>query len=265
MQKKQILLGIFLVFLGMMLATPSYIFGNEVKTPPSQERFSRAELNQMLAPIALYPDSLLDQMLMAAKYPREVAAADRWIKENQNLKGGALDAALKNKNWRVSVMSLVHYPRVLSMMGEKIEWTTRLGHAFLSQKNDVMDTIQELRDEAEESARNSRPPTPPAPEVGYGYGPYPYPPPPPVYPVRLTPVNVSPSFPSILCDLIFLRPAGVAVLGLGLAATVVAAPFALPTGSMGQVSQNLIGGPFNFTFVRPLGTWQTWEVSPPGR
>jgi len=81
MQKKQIVLGIFLVFLSMMLATPSYIFGNEVKSPPSQEKFSREELNQMLAPISLYPDSLLSQMLMAATYPLEVVAADRWVKK----------------------------------------------------------------------------------------------------------------------------------------------------------------------------------------
>ena len=262
MQKKQIVLGIFLVWLGMMLATPSYIFGNEVKSPPPQEKFSREELNQMLVPIALYPDSLLTQMLMAANYPLEIAVADRWVKENQNLKGVALDAALKNKNWHESVKSLAHYPRVLSMMFEKIEWTTRIGNAYLNQKNDVMETVQGQRADAE-AAVNPRPPTPPAPEAGYG--PYPYPPPPPVYPVRLTPINVSPSFPSILCDIIFLRPAGIAALGIGLGATVVALPFALPTGTMGQVSQKLIGGPFEFTFERPLGTWQTWEVSPPGR
>ena len=262
MQKKQIVLGIFLVWLGMMLATPSYIFGNDVKSPPPQERFSREELNQMLVPIALYPDSLLTQMLMAANYPLEIAVADRWVKENQNLKGVALDAALKNKNWHESVKSLAHYPRVLSMMFEKIEWTTRLGNAFLAQKDEVMDTIQGMRADAE-AAGNPRP----TPEPEPGYRPYPPPPPayPPVYPVRVVPVEVTPSFPSILCDIIFLRPAGIAALGIGLGATVVAMPFALPTGTMGQVSQKLIGGPFDFTFVRPLGTWQTWEVSPPER
>ena len=258
MLKKRIVLIVFLVFLGIIIAAPPNIFGTEVKSPPLKQRFSREELNQMLAPIALYPDSLLSQMLMAATYPREVEAADRWVKSSPNLKGDAFNAALKNKKWPVSVKSLVYYPRVLSMMGEKIEWTTRLGHAYLNQKNDVMETVQGQRADAEAAVNPS--PTP-EPEAGYG----PYPPPPPVYPVRLTPVNVSPSFPSILCDLIFLRPAGVAALGLGLAATVVAMPFALPTGSMGQVSQNLIGAPFEFTFERPLGTWQTWEVSPPER
>ena len=254
--KKNIFIRIFVVFFTIMLATPPYIFGNEVKNPPSQERFSREELNQMVAPIALYPDSLLTQMLMAANYPLEIAVADRWVKEHPNLKGNALDTALKNKNWHESVKSLVHYPRVLSMMFEKIEWTTRLGNAFLAQKDEVMDTIQRQRADAE-AAVNPRPT--PEPEPGYG----PYPPPPPVYPVHVSQVEVPPSFPSILCDIIFLRPGGIAVLGLGLAATVVAMPFALPTGSMGQVSQNLIVEPFNFTFVRPLGTWRTWEVTPP--
>ena len=86
MHKKHIFLGIFFVFLSMMLATPCYIFGNEVKSPPPKERFSREELNQMLAPISLYPDSLLTQMLMAANYPLEIAAADRWVKGNRILK-----------------------------------------------------------------------------------------------------------------------------------------------------------------------------------
>ena len=149
MGKKHIFLRIFLVLLSMMLVTPSYIFGNEVKTLPRQERFSREELNQMLAPIALYPDSLLAQMLMAATYPLEVVAADRWVKENPNLKNDALDAALKEKDWDVSVKSLAHFPQVLAMMDEKIEWTTRVGDAFLAQQDEVMDTIQGLRAKAE--------------------------------------------------------------------------------------------------------------------
>ena len=257
MQKKQIVLGIFLVFLSMMLATPSYIFGNEVKSPPSQEKFSREELNQMLAPISLYPDSLLSQMLMAATYPLEVVAADRWVKKNPNLKGGALHAALKNKDWNVSVKSLVHFPRVLSMMGEKIEWTTRVGNAFLTQKDEVMDCIQEQRADAG-AAVNPRPPS----EQQAGYGPYA---PRPVYGAPVAPIEIRPSFPSIFCDILFLRPAGIVALGLGCAAAVVAIPFSLPSGSTPQVCQQLIVGPFDFTFLRPLGTWQTWEISPPER
>jgi len=257
MQKKRIALKIWLVLVGIMIAAPLNIFGTEGKTPPLPQRFSREELNQMLAPIALYPDSLLSPMLRAATFPVEIVAADRWVKESTNLRDDAFNAALKNKKWDESVKALAHNPRVLSMMAEKIDWSTRLGIAFLNQKNDVMDSIQELRADAEAAAGNHRPPAP-GPNVVYA----PYPPPPPVYPVRVTREEVPPSFPSILCDLIFLRPAGLAALGLGMGATVVAAPFALPTGTMGQVSQKLIGGPFEFTFVRPLGTWETWEVRP---
>lgn len=248
MQKKQIVLGIFLVFFSMMIAKPPYIFGNETKSPPPQEKFSKEALNQMIAPIALYPDTLLTQMLVAATYPLEVVAADRWVKDNPNLKEGALDEALKNKDWNESVKSLSHYPRFLSMMGEKIKWTTQLGNAFLSQKDEVMDTIREQRTEAEVAGNHG-----PIPELGAGYRQYP---PPPVYPVPVSRVEVTPSFPSMICDLIFMRPAGMVALGIGLGATVVAMPFALPTGTMNQVSQKLIADPFNYTFVRPLGDWR---------
>ena len=149
MQKKQTFLGIFLVFLSIMVAVPSDIFGSEVVATPTQDRFSEAELDQMLAPIALYPDSLLGQMLMAATYPLEVVEAARWVRQHPNLKGDVLDQDLQNTDWDVSVKSLAHFPEVLGMMDENIEWTTRVGDAFLAQRDDVMDTIQDLRARAE--------------------------------------------------------------------------------------------------------------------
>ena len=149
MQKKQTFLGIFLVFLSIMVAVPPDIFGSEVVATPTQARFSEAELDQMLAPIALYPDSLLGQMLMAATYPLEVVEAARWVRQHTNLKGDALDQDLQNTDWDVSVKSLAHFPEVLGMMDENIEWTTRVGDAFLAQRDDVMDTIQDLRARAE--------------------------------------------------------------------------------------------------------------------
>ena len=93
--------------------------------------------------------TLLAQMLMAATYPLEVVEAARWVGKNPNLKGDALDQALQDTDWDVSVKSLAHFPQVLAMMDEKIEWTTRVGDAFLAQKDDVMDTIQDLRAKAE--------------------------------------------------------------------------------------------------------------------
>ena len=103
----------------------------------------------MLAPIALYPDSLLAQILMAATYPLEVVQAERWTKANENLGGDQLNDALDKKNWDPSVKALVPFPQVLSMMSENLEWTQKLGDAFLDQQDGVMDTVQELRGKAE--------------------------------------------------------------------------------------------------------------------
>ncbi|HJX31241.1 MAG TPA: DUF3300 domain-containing protein [Thermodesulfobacteriota bacterium] len=149
MQKKHPVLGIFLVFFSIMVALPPNIFGAEAVTAPPQDRFSEAELDQMLAPIALYPDSLLAQMLMAATYPLEVVEAARWVSQHPDLKDELLDEALLEKDWDISVKSLAHFPEVVIMMDENIEWTTRVGDAFLVQKDGVMDSIQELRARAQ--------------------------------------------------------------------------------------------------------------------
>lgn len=110
--------------------------------------FTREQLAQMLAPIALFPDSLLSQVLMASTYPLEVVEADRWLKKNADLKADALDEALIEKEWDPSVKSLCHFPSVLGAMSEKIVQTTRLGDAFLAQQDAVMDMVQELRAKA---------------------------------------------------------------------------------------------------------------------
>lgn len=149
MKKKSVFLSISLVFLSAIIMAPPFVFGYEAMTVIPQEKFSEEEMDQMLAPIALYPDSLLAQMMMAATYPLEVVEAARWVSQRPDLKGELLDQALLEKDWHVSVKSLAHYPRVLSMMDENIEWTSRLGDAFLVQKDDVMDTIQELRARAQ--------------------------------------------------------------------------------------------------------------------
>ena len=103
----------------------------------------------MLAPIALYPDPLLVQMLMAATYPLEVVEAARWTNANQNMKGDQLASALEQKGWDPSVKSLVNFPNALAMMDGNLEWTQKLGDAFLAQKDQVMDTIQYLRSKAQ--------------------------------------------------------------------------------------------------------------------
>ena len=149
MKKKNFFVRIVVVFLTMFFAGAPYTFGQPAGNTTAQEKFSQEELDQMLAPIALYPDSLLAQMLMAATYPLEIVEAARWVKENPNLNDDSLDAALKEKDWDVSVKSLAHFPQVLSMMDQKIEWSTRVGDAFLAQRDEVMDSIQNLRAKAE--------------------------------------------------------------------------------------------------------------------
>ncbi|HVO84463.1 MAG TPA: DUF3300 domain-containing protein [Syntrophobacteria bacterium] len=110
--------------------------------------FKQEELDQLLAPVALYPDSLLTQILMASTYPLEVVQAARWVKQNKDLKGDALTAALEKQPWDASVKSLVNFPQVLEMMNDKLDWTQKLGDAFLAQEKEVMGTIQSLRAKA---------------------------------------------------------------------------------------------------------------------
>jgi len=114
----------------------------------AQAAFSREELAQMLAPIALYPDALLTQILMASTYPLEVVEANRWMAQQNGLAGDALDSALARMDWDPSVKALCHYPSVLAEMDRDLARTTRLGNAFLAQQTDVMDTVQELRHKA---------------------------------------------------------------------------------------------------------------------
>ncbi len=111
-------------------------------------QFRQEELDQMLAPIALYPDALLSQVLMAATYPLEVVQAARWSRANPGLKGEQAVRAVEARDWDPSVKSLVAFPQILTMMDERLEWTERLGDAFLGQQAAVMDSVQHLRDKA---------------------------------------------------------------------------------------------------------------------
>ena len=114
----------------------------------ADRHFTAAQLDQMLAPIALYPDALMAQILMAATYPLEVVEAARWSRDNPALKGDAALAAVKDKGWDVSVASLVAFPQVLQMMSSKIDWVQNVGDAMVSQQSDVAASIQRLRAQA---------------------------------------------------------------------------------------------------------------------
>jgi hypothetical protein len=115
---------------------------------PGRPLFAQHELDQMLAPIALYPDSLLSQILMASTYPREVVEAARWSRRNPGLNGDRAVRAVGEADWDPSVKSLVAFPQILDMMDEKMNWTEDLGDAFLDQEAQVMDTVQYLRRKA---------------------------------------------------------------------------------------------------------------------
>ncbi len=111
--------------------------------------FSQQQLDQMLAPIALYPDPLLAQILIAATYPDQVMDADRWLKANPDLKGDALNNSLDTMNWDLSIKALAPFPQVLAMMAQEPDWAQKMGEAFLAQQADVMDSIQRLRQKAQ--------------------------------------------------------------------------------------------------------------------
>ena len=127
----------------VLLAVPPVLAEQSDSKPESTD-----QLEQLVAPIALYPDSLLAQILMASTYPLEIVEAARWVKSQPDLKGKALEDALQKESWDPSVKSLTAFPQVLAMMNDKLDWTTQLGDAFLAQQKSVMNSVQVLREKA---------------------------------------------------------------------------------------------------------------------
>ena len=115
--------------------------------------FSRAEIDQMLAPIALYPDPLLSQLLMAATFPMEIVEAARWSRAHPGVEGDAAVRMVQDYEWDPSVKSLVAFPQVLTRMDENLEWTQKLGEAFIVQEPVVMEAVQDLRRRAHASGQ----------------------------------------------------------------------------------------------------------------
>jgi hypothetical protein len=119
--------------------------------PPQSPPLKPEEIEALVAPIALYPDSVLSQVLMASTYPLEIVHAARWVKANPNTKGDAAVKAVENQPWDVSVKSLVAFPQILEPMNDKLDWTQQLGDAFLAQQKDVFAAVQRLRARAKDS------------------------------------------------------------------------------------------------------------------
>jgi len=125
------------------------------QSAPAPQQIAPGQLDQMLAPIALYPDDLLGQVMMAAGYPLEVVEADRWMQNPSNtaLNGDDLATALDQQSWDPSVKSLVAFPQVLNMMNGQLDWTEGLGEAFINEPDAVMDAVQRLRRQAEAAGK----------------------------------------------------------------------------------------------------------------
>ena len=116
---------------------------------PSDQNLSEGQIEQLVAPIALYPDPLLTQILMASTYPLEVVEAARWSQNNTGIKGQSLEDAMQAQSWDPSVKALTAVPQTLEMMSAKLDWTQQLGDAFLAQQQDVLGVVQKLRAEAQ--------------------------------------------------------------------------------------------------------------------
>ncbi len=132
----------------LSLALVFGLVAGPISAHSGEAAFSQAELDQMLAPVALYPDTVLSHVLIASTYPLEVIQAARWSRANPDLSGEEAVAAVEHKDWDPSVMALVAFPELLARMDEDIEWTQRLGDAFLVQEEEVVYTVQRLREKA---------------------------------------------------------------------------------------------------------------------
>jgi hypothetical protein len=150
--------GTAILCIGLLIAQRPYAIAQQPQPPGTapgapQALLNPDELDSLVAPIALYPDPILSQVLVAATYPVEIVEAARWLEENHHLSGKALADAAAEQPWDASVQALVLLPEVLNRLNQEVRWTTDLGNAFLEQEEDVMDAIQRMREKA--SARGA--------------------------------------------------------------------------------------------------------------
>jgi uncharacterized membrane protein YgcG len=117
--------------------------------PPPQQ--STQELDQLVAPIALYPDPLVAQILAGATHPTEIVEADRWLQQNPDLKGEALATAVDAQSWDASVKALTQFPGLIGMMDKNLSWTSSLGEAYVNEQQNVLDAVQAMRQRAQQA------------------------------------------------------------------------------------------------------------------
>src|SRR6266536_1478389 len=146
--------GIAVLFIGLLSpacfpapaqeTTPAQQAQSQVMTtttPAAEQATSKLpsdQLDSLVAPIALYPDQLLSQTLVASTYPLEIIQLQQWMEKNKNLKGQALSGAVEKQSWDPSIQAMATFPDVVNRMADNIQWTTDLGNAFLAQESDVM-------------------------------------------------------------------------------------------------------------------------------
>jgi uncharacterized membrane protein YgcG len=122
---------------------------DDTTAPPVQAALQTPEqLQQLVAPIALYPDALTAQILAASTYPTQIVVADRWMQDHSSLKGDSLAQEVNKQSWDPSIKALTQFPTVLAYLDKNLTWTSALGDAYVNQQQDVMDAIQVMRQKA---------------------------------------------------------------------------------------------------------------------
>jgi hypothetical protein len=148
-------LALFASYLLLLAAVPggfAYQADQSASQPPAQAaKQSPEELQQLVAPVALYPDALVSQIVAGATYPTEIVQADRWMQEHSNLKGKELANEVDKQPWDPSIKALAQFPSVLANMDKNLSWTSALGEAYVNQPQDVMAAVQVMRSRAQQS------------------------------------------------------------------------------------------------------------------
>ena len=151
---KQVVTGLLCCLLSQ-LSTQAGSYGtagqSNEQAPPQTIQQSSQELQQLVAPIALYPDALVAQVLAASTYPTEIVEADRWMQSHSELKVEKLGKEVDKQPWDPSVKALTHFPSVLENMDKNLSWTSSLGDAYANQPQDVMDAVQAMRQQAQKA------------------------------------------------------------------------------------------------------------------
>jgi Protein of unknown function (DUF3300) len=144
------------VFCAALLLVPAaqLLFAQQPpELPPPNQALTPDQLDDLVAPVALYPDPLVSQILVASTYPLELVQALQWLQRNPGLTGAALTQAAQQQNWDPSIQALVIFPDLVKRLNQDITWTTNLGNAFLNQQADVMDAVQRMRSKAQQAGK----------------------------------------------------------------------------------------------------------------